>query len=82
MIIFFFYGLFFFDLDLAAFLRFRQEGEFPFSKQLLWLEVFGFVTWIVGWIEMLLTSGHQSDLGQASNILRILCQPVSGLLLL
>ena len=82
MIIFFFYGLFFFGFGLAALPRFRQEGEFPFNKQLAWMEVFGFATWTVGWIEMLLASGEQSDLGQASSILRILFQPVSGLLLL
>lgn len=82
MIIFFFYGLAFFGLGLAAFLRLRQGGDFPLSRQLPWLAAFGFAAGTTGWFDMFLSSGGPDELGQVLNILRMIFQPVTGILLL
>lgn len=82
MIIFFFYGLSFFGLGLAAILRRRQGGDYPLSRQLPWLAAFGFAAGTAGWIDMFLASGDQSELSQALRILRMVFQPVTGILLL
>ena len=82
LIIFFFYGLSFFGLGLAAFLRLRQGGDFPLSRQLPWLAAFGFAAGTAGWIEMFLSSGDQGEINQVLNVLRMVFQPVTGLLLL
>ena len=82
MVINFFYGLSFFCLGLAAFLRLRQGGEFPLRKQLPWLVAFGFLVGATSWVEMFLDGG---SIYQGNNILRtffMFSHPISGLLLL
>ena len=82
MIIFFFYGLFFEGLGLIAFLQFRRGGDLPLRKQLPWLAAFGFTYGAAGWIDMFLMSGMTQDLHNVLTIMRMVLQPLSGLLLL
>ncbi|MEW6717346.1 MAG: histidine kinase [Chloroflexota bacterium] len=82
MIIDFFYGLAFGGLGLAAYLQYRQAGELPLKKQLPWLAAFGFAYGTTGWIEMFLVSDVSTELSEALMVLRIILQPLSGLLLL
>ncbi len=81
-IIYFFYGLSFGGLGLAALLQLRREGAFPLHRQLLWLSAFGFAYAGVGWIDMFLASGMSADIVSVLKILRVILQPLSGLLLL
>jgi signal transduction histidine kinase len=82
MVIYFFYGLSFFCLGLAALLRLRQGGEFPLRKQLPWLAAFGFVIGATAWVDMFLEGGsfYQDNIFLRRFI--IISHPLSGLLLL
>ena len=82
MINYFFYGLSFFVLGLAAFLRIRQGGEFPLRKHLPWLAAFGFAVGATGWIDMFLAGGELGDFEPVLRTLLIVSHPISGLLLL
>lgn len=82
MITLFFYGLSFFGLGLAAFLRLRQGGEFPLRKQLPWLAAFGLVVGATGWVEMFRASGGVDETNLFLRIFIIISHPLSGLLLL
>lgn len=82
MVIYFFYGLSFWGLGLAAYLQLRRGGNLPLRKQLPWLAAFGFAAGSTGWVDMFLASGASSELLEALKILRMILQPVSGLLLL
>lgn len=82
IIIYFFYGLFFAGLGLSAYLQMRQGGDLPLRKQLPWLAAFGATYGAVGWIDMFLLSGISTELHDLLTILRIVLQPISGLLLL
>lgn len=77
-IIYFFYGLSFGGLGLAAYLQLRRGGDFPLRKLLPWLAAFGFTSGATGWVEMFLTS----ETSQVLEILRMVLYPASGLLLL
>ena len=52
------------------------------TKQLPWLAAFGFTYGTAGWIDMFLTSGVSQDLANLLNLIRVVLQPTSGLLLL
>jgi nitrate/nitrite-specific signal transduction histidine kinase len=82
MIIYFFYGLSFWGLGLAASLQFRRGGDLPLLRQLPWLAAFGFAYGTTGWIDMFLTSGLAPEIEEVLKLLRIFLQPTSGLLLL
>lgn len=82
MIIYFFYGLSFWGLGLAASLQLRRGGDLPLRRQLPWLAAFGFAYGTTGWIDMFLTSGLETEIEEALKLLRIFLQPTSGLLLL
>jgi signal transduction histidine kinase len=82
IILYFFYGLFFEGLGLTAYLQMRGGGDFPLRKQLPWLAAFGFTYGAAGWLDMFLVSGVTQDLGNLLTILRMILQPMSGLLLL
>ena len=82
IIIYFFYGFFFGGLGLVAYLQFRRGGDFPLRRQLPWLAAFGFSYGTAGWVEMFLTSGVTPELVEILNVVRIILQPLSGLLLL
>ncbi len=82
MIIYFFYGLSFTGLGLAAYLQLRRGGDFPLRKLLPWLAAFGFAAGATGWVEMFLASETDPELIQILGIMRMILQPVSGLLLL
>ncbi|MCB2179524.1 hypothetical protein KQH54_00210 [bacterium] len=82
MITLFFYGLSFFGLGLAAFLRLRQGGEFPLRKQLPWLAAFGFVVGATGWVDMFRSGGGVDETNWLLQIFIVISHPLSGLLLL
>ncbi len=82
MIIFFLNGLSFGGLGLAAYLQMRQGVEFPLKKHLPWLAAFGFVCGANSWVEMFLSSGVSENLDQTLTILRLVLQPLTGLILL
>jgi len=82
IITYFFNGLCFGGLGLAAYLQMRQGGDFALKKQLPWLAAFGFISGTTSWIDMFLASGNVNEYAQILNILRTIVQPVSGLLLL
>ncbi len=81
-IIYFFYGLSFGGLGLAAFLQFRHGGVLPLRRQLPWLSAFGLAYAGVDWIDMFLASNMSPDVVSILQILRMILQPLSGLLLL
>jgi signal transduction histidine kinase len=82
IILYFFYGLFFEGLGLTAWLQMRGSGDFPLRKQLPWLAAFGFTYGAAGWLDMFLVSGATQDLANWLILLRMILQPISGLLLL
>jgi len=82
MLIYFFNGLSFGGLGLAAYLQIRQGGKLPLSKQLPWLAAFGFACGATSWIDMFLASGSEENYLQLLKNLRLITQPLSGLLLL
>jgi signal transduction histidine kinase len=82
LIIYFFYGLSFGGLGLAAFLQFRRVGDFPLRRLLPWLAAFGLACGATGWVEMFLVSETNPELLKFLEILQMVLQPVSGLLLL
>lgn len=80
--IYFLIGLSFGFLGLAAYLRSRQEGEWALQKHLPGLAAFGLAAALNGWVEMFLASGTPVEYMEILKILRMLLQPLSGLLLL
>jgi signal transduction histidine kinase len=82
IIIFFFNGLFFGGLGLAAYLQLRQEGDFPLRKHLPILAVFGFACGTTYWIDMFLASQSLEQFQQVLQHLRMISQLITGLLLL
>ncbi len=82
MIIYFFYGLSFWGLGLAASLQLRRGSDLPLRRQLPWLAAFGFAYGTTGWIDMFLASGTAEQLEEILRLLRMILQPTSGLLLL
>lgn len=82
MIIFFFYGLAFGGLGLAAFLQLRRGGDFPLKRQLPWLAAFGFACAASAWTDMFLVSSARAELTEALKLLRMVFQVASGLSLL
>ena len=52
------------------------------SKQLPWLAAFGFVSGATSWIDMFLASGSIQEYTQLLTVLRMITQPLSGLLLI
>ena len=82
MLIFFFNGLAFGGLGLAAYLQFRQGSDLPLNKHLRWLAAFGFVCGVTSWIDMFMTGDISGNYLQTLSILRMVTQPLTGLLLL
>lgn len=60
----------------------RRDADLPLKKQLPWLAAFGFVYGATGWVEMFMLSEMTSDIGKVLVILRMVLQPLSGLLIL
>ena len=67
MLIFFFNGLAFGGLGLAAFLQLRQGSDLPLGRHLKWLAAFGFSCGLTNWIDMFLTSGGTDEYIQYIN---------------
>jgi len=82
MIIYFFTGLAFTGLGLAAFLQLRRGSDFPLYKLLPWLAAFGVSGGGAGWIEMFLVSETNPDTILILQVFRVLLQLTSGFLLL
>jgi signal transduction histidine kinase len=82
IIIYFLNGLAFGGLGLAAYLQLRREGDFPLKKQLPWLVAFGVTCASVSWIDMFIASGSMLEYEQFFTLLRMVLQPLTGLLLL
>ena len=82
MIIFFLNGLSFGGLGLAAYLQLRQGVDFPLKKHLPWLAAFGFVCGATSWVEMFISSGVDNNLLRTLTFLRLILQPLTGLILL
>lgn len=81
-IIYFFYGIAFGGMGLAAFLQFKRGGVLPLRRQLPWLAAFGMAYAGVGWIDMFLASNMSPAVVDVLQILRMILQPLSGMLLL
>jgi len=82
MIVYFFRGLCFGGLGLAAYLQMRQGADIPLKKQLPWLAAWGFTCGATGWVDMFLSSGSNLEIARSMSILRMILQPLSGMLLL
>ncbi len=82
ILLYFFYGLAFEGLGLAAYLQLRREGGFPLKKELPWLASFGFVGGAAGWVDMFLASGSLEEMANILGILRVVLHLLTGLLLL
>jgi signal transduction histidine kinase len=82
MIVYFFNGLAFGGLGLAAYLQLRRGSDLPLSKQLPWLAAFGFSCGATSWIDMFLVSGSTEGYIHVLEILRLVIQPLTGVLLL
>jgi len=82
ILLYFFYGLAFEGLGLAAYLQLRREGNFPLKKELPWLASFGFVGGAAGWVDMFLASGSIEEFTNILGILRVILHLLTGLLLL
>lgn len=82
MIIYFLNGLSFGGLGLAAYLQIRQGVDFPLKKHLPWLAAFGFICGATSWVEMFISSGAGEDLDRTLTFLRLILQPLTGLILL
>ncbi len=80
--IYFLSGLAFEGLGLAAFLQQRQGSDLSLNKHLKWLAAFGLVCGVTNWIDMFLSSGGTPEYIYALNIIRMIAQPLTGLLLL
>lgn len=82
MVIYFLNGLSFGGIGLAAYLQLRRGGDFPLKKQLPWLAAFGFMCGTTSWVDMFLAIGGSEDLITGLTLIRMVLQPLTGLLLL
>jgi len=82
MLIFFFNGLAFWGLGLAAYLQFRQGSDLPLNKHLRWLAAFGIVCGMTSWLDMFIASGGTEEYLHVLGILKMITQPLTGILLL
>lgn len=82
MIIYFFNGLAFGGLGLAAYLQIRREVDFPLRKQLPWLAAYGFACGATAWVDMFRIGGGMTEVDTVLTFLRIVLQPLTGLALL
>lgn len=82
MIIFFLNGLSFGGLGLAAYLQMRQGVDFPLRKHLPWLAAFGFICGTTSWVDMFISSGVGENLKHTLTVLRLILQPLTGIILL
>ncbi len=83
MLIYFFDGLAFGGLGLAAYLQLHQGSDLPLRKNLKWLAAFGFVCGLTSWIDMfLVSSGTEENLLDVLRILGMIFRPLTGVFLL
>ncbi len=79
--IFFFYGLSFFCLGLAAALESRRVTDLPLGKPLVWLAAFGFLHGAVEWADMFLLIVDGEPLVDRLILARTLLLPISAITL-
>lgn len=82
ILILFLNGLAFWGLGLAAYLQFRQGSDLPLNKHLSWLAMFGFVCGTTSWLDMFIASGGTQAYLHVLGILKMITQPLTGILLL
>ena len=82
VLIYFLSGLAFEGLGLAAYLQLRRGSDFPLCRLLPWLAAFGFVAGTNSWVDMFLVQETSAEIIKVLEILRMVLQPLSGLLLL
>jgi nitrate/nitrite-specific signal transduction histidine kinase len=82
MLIFFFNGLAFGGLGLAAYLQYRQGSDLPLNKHLGWLAAFGLVCGITSWLDMFIASGGTAAYLHVLGMVKMITQPLTGILLL
>jgi len=83
ILIYFFDGLAFGGLGLAAYLQLTQGSDLPLKKNLKWLAAFGFACGLTSWIDMFLVStGTDESLLGVLRIMGMIFRPLTGLLLL
>ncbi|MGD0876563.1 MAG: GAF domain-containing sensor histidine kinase [Anaerolineales bacterium] len=82
ILILFLNGLAFWGLGLASYLQFRQGSDLPLNKHLIWLAAFGFVCGTTSWLDMFIASGGTQEYLHVLGILKMLTQPLTGILLL
>jgi signal transduction histidine kinase len=82
ILLYFFYGLAFEGLGLAAYLQLRREGDFPLKKELPWLAAFGFIGGAAGWVDMFLASGSLAEVQNVLSIIRVALHLLTGVILL
>lgn len=80
--VYFFYGLAFFSLGFAATLQMRHDGDLPLHKQIPWLAAFGIVYAATAWLDMVQVYGTNPGGDHLINVIKMVLQPASGLLLL
>lgn len=80
--IYFFYGLAFFSLGLAASLQLHHDKNLPLRKQIPWLASFGFTYAVIAWLDMFQIYGGNPEINQTINVIKMGLQPTGGLLLL
>lgn len=82
ILLYFFYGLAFEGLGLAAYLQLRREGDFPLKKELPWLASFGIVGGAAGWVDMFLASGSLDEIANILSVVRVSLHLLTGVLIL
>lgn len=82
MIIYFFTGLCFGGLGLAAYLQNRQAGDFPLQKHLPCLAAFGFVYGATSWIDMFIAGQVSGEVINVLKVMKIVSRPLAGFLLI
>ena len=82
MLIYFFTGLSFSGLGLAAYLQLHRGGDLPLWRQLPWLAAFGFVCGAASWMDMFTVSGVSQEIAGNLTLVRAFMQSLTGLLLL
>lgn len=81
-LLYFFYGLSFEGLGLAAYLQYRRDGDFPLKRELPWLAAFGFIGGAAGWVDMFLTDGSIGGLESILGVLRLVLHVLTGVFIL
>lgn len=78
----FFTGLAFFALGLEAIFQLNRGGDFPLREHLPWLALYGITCGVSSWIDVFLVATTDPQALQILSTLRVIAQPIVGLVLL